>query len=128
MCRPWGTAAVFFPPIFIGARYADMIMRAPIFMLHGHDKDCLLSVISREQLHKIEQIWFSEHDVKRHFWHWTIVSRRFQEKIHVQHIIQQFMYHGARLWNSAPLGVKIAKSKFTAKKAIRESVKGFPLL
>jgi hypothetical protein len=59
----------------------------------------------------------------------SMVTRgRAEGRLEVEAPTASFMYHGARLWNSAPQRVKIAKSKFTAKKVIRESVKRFPLL
>jgi hypothetical protein len=48
-------------------------------------------------------------------------------KLELGEPLNSFMYHGARLWNSAPQEVKVAKTKFAAKKAVKKSVEKFPL-
>jgi hypothetical protein len=54
----------------------------------------------------------------------SMVTRgRAEGGLEVEAPTASFMYHSARLWNSAPQRVKIAKSKCMAKKAIREPVK-----
>jgi hypothetical protein len=47
---------------------------------------------------------------------------RMEGKLELGEPLNSFMYHGARLWNSAPQEVKVAKTKFAAKKAVKKSV------
>jgi hypothetical protein len=56
-----------------------------------------------------------------------ITQARMDGKLELGEPLNSSMYHGARLWNSAPHEVKVAKTKFTAKKAVKKSVYKFPL-